>query len=394
MPFTSKPYTLTAVIQNYAWGGRGPSAFIPKLLGMKNVDPSTPFAEIWMGTHPLGTSSLLYQNEQMPLSRLIQQYPSEILGGRVAAAFENQFPFLLKVLSADETLSIQLHPSKEQAEKLHAKDPSHYPDANHKPEIAIALDALQALAGIREPKQIEAVLVGYPELRKFIRLKAQHRQPKSGLGRMAFAALFQNALDHPRELESVIQKLVERLGKKQRLDAREKLFLELSAKYPGDVGLLSIFLLKLHRLKKGQAMFIPAGVPHAYLKGNIIECMASSDNVIRVGLTGKFKDIPALLDVFTDKAAVKFLPASPNFVYPVQTREFRLQKIELKLGRNLLDKSDSVRVVLVVSGKFKLKWGRGEMAAARGQAILVPASLGVAEIECLETGECYKADVP
>ncbi|MBP6178128.1 MAG: mannose-6-phosphate isomerase, class I [Anaerolineales bacterium] len=394
MSFSSKPYTLTNVIQNYPWGGRGPAAFIPKLLGMKNVDPSTPFAEIWMGTHPLGTSSLLYQNQQMLLSNLVQQYPAEILGGRVAAAFEDQFPFLLKVLSADETLSIQLHPSKNQAEVLHAKDPSHYPDANHKPEIAIALDALQALAGIREPRQIEAVLVGYPELRSFLRLKAHNRQSKYRLGRVVFAALFQNALDRPREIEAVIQKLVERLRKKQRLDAREKLFLELSGKYPGDVGLLSIFLLKLHRLKKGRAMFIPAGVPHAYLKGNIIECMASSDNVIRVGLTGKFKDIPALLDVFTDKSVVKFSPSAPSFVYPVQTREFRLQKIELKPGRKQQDKSDSVRVLMIVSGKFKLKWGRGKMSAAQGQAILVPASLGVVEIECLEAGECYKADVP
>lgn len=394
MIYLSKPYILTNKIQPYPWGERGHSALIPKLLGMRDVDDSAPFAELWMGTHPLGTSSLLHHNTQTPLSDMVQQYPVEILGQRVASTFEDQLPFLLKILSANEPLSIQLHPSRAQAEALHAQDPSHYPDANHKPEIAVALEQLRALAGIRGAKQIEALMKQYPELRTFIGFNSFSRQPKSKLGKLAFLSLFRNAIANPRELTTTIDKLIVRLNKKDKLNYREKLFLEMSVKYPGDVGLLSIFFLKLHTLSKGQAMFIPAGVPHAYLKGNIIECMASSDNVIRVGLTGKFKDIPALLECVNDKSVVKFSPKAANFVYPAPAREFRVSKMELKAGQKISEKSDSVRILLILRGALKLKWQTGEMDVRQGQSVLLPASLSAVRIECLEASELYKADVP
>lgn len=394
MTFLSKPYILTNKIQPYPWGERGHSALIPKLLGMQDVDDSAPFAELWVGTHPLGTSSLLHYNKQTPLSDLVQQYPVEILGQRVASAFEDQFPFLLKVLSANEPLSIQLHPSKAQAEVLHTQDPSHYPDANHKPEIAIALERLRALAGIRGSKQIEVLMKQYPELRTFIEFKSFSRQPKSKLGKLAFLALFKNAIAKPQELKKTIDKLIVRFNKKDRLNYREKLFLEMSVKYPGDVGLLSIFFLKLHNLSKGQAMFIPAGVPHAYLKGNIIECMASSDNVIRVGLTGKFKDIPALLECVNDKSMVRFSPNVPNFFYPAPVREFRVSKMEWKAGKKTSEKSDGVRILFILRGTLKLTWQGGEMNVSQGQSVLLPASLSAVGIECLEASELYKADVP
>jgi mannose-6-phosphate isomerase len=394
MTFLSKPYILNNKIQSYAWGERGSSAFIPKFLGMRDVDDSAPFAELWMGTHPLGTSSLLYQNKQTLLSELVQRYPFEILGARVAAEFGNQFPFLLKILSANEPLSIQLHPSKVLAEMLHSKDPVNYPDANHKPEIAIALEQLRALAGMRDSRQINPLMKQYPELRVFIQFKTFSRQPKKYHAKLAFFSLFQNALDHPNELKNVIERLIVRLNKKNRLNFREKLFLEMSAKYPGDVGLLSIFFLKLHTLSKGQGVFIPAGVPHAYLKGNIVECMASSDNVIRAGLTGKFKDIPALLEVANDKSVVKFSPKTRNFTYPAPVREFRVGKMALKVGQKIFEESDSVRILLILRGRLKLTWNGGELEAAQGQSILLPASLSGVRIECLVVSELYKADVP
>ena len=394
MTFLPKPYVLTNKTQPYAWGERGSSAFIPKLLGMQNVDDSAPFAELWMGTHPLGTSSLLHHKKQTLLSELVQRYPVEILGPRVASAFENQFPFLLKILSANEPLSIQLHPSKIQAEVLHAKDPINYPDANHKPEIAIALEQLRALAGIRDSKQIEALMKQYPELRAFIGFKSFSRQPKYRHAKLAFLSLFQNAIAKPRELKKVIGQISTKLNKKNNLTYREKLFLEMSVKYPGDAGVLSIFFLKLHSLNKGQAMFIPTGIPHAYLKGSIVECMASSDNVIRAGLTGKFKDIPALLEVVNNKSVLKFSPTTPNFVYSAPVREFRVKKMELKAGQKLIEKSGSVRILLILRGRLKLTWQNGILDVAQGQSILLPANLSTVEIECLEAGELYKADVP
>jgi len=394
MTFLSQPYILTNQIQPYAWGERGRSAFIPKLLGMQDVDDSAPFAELWMGTHPLGTSSLLHHNQQTLLSELVQRYPVEILGLRVASTFENQFPFLLKILSANEPLSIQLHPSKAQAEALHTKDPKNYPDPNHKPEIAIALEQLRALAGIRDTQQIEALMKQYPELRAFINYKSFSREPKNKQMKLAFLSLFRNAVAKPRDLKKVIDSMAGRLNKKNNLTYREKLFLEMSLKYPGDVGLLSIFFLKLHTLHKGQAMFIPAGIPHAYLQGNIVECMASSDNVVRAGLTGKFKDIPALLDIVNSKSVIKFSPQTSNFVYSAPVREFRIEKMEIKAGKKRIEKNDSVRILLLLRGKLQLTWPNGSLTVAQGQSVLMPANLSEVQIECLETSELYKADVP
>lgn len=394
MPFLPKPYLLTNKIQRYEWGERGPSAFIPTLLGMGGVAENTPFAEMWMGTHPLGTSELSYGGKLVLLSDLVQRYPVEILGQRVASTFVSQFPFLLKILSANEPLSIQLHPSKAQAVRLHQKDPTHYPDSNHKPEIAIALENLRALAGLRNARQIEALLVEHPALRDFVEYKTFSGQPKDGQPKLAFQSLLRNALAKPSELIKVSDYLAASLRRKDRLNYREKLFLELNMKYAGDVGLLAIFFLKLYTLRKGQAIYIPDGVPHAYLKGNIVECMASSDNVIRAGLTGKFKDIPALLEVVSDKPVMLYSPKTPHYVYSAPVSEFRVSKLELQPGQNTSDKNDSVRVLLIVRGRLKLTWPDGAFEARQGQSVLAPASLSEMGIECLETSEVYTAYVP
>lgn len=160
------------------------------------MDDAAPFAELWMGAHPLGTSSLIHNNKQTLFSELVQRYPLEITFG--LRLLLNQLPFLLKILSANEPLSIQLHPSKAQAEALHAKDPANYPDANHKPEIAIALEELRALAGIRDAKQIAALMNEFPELRTFINFKSFARQPKRKQAMLAFLSLFQNAMTRTR----------------------------------------------------------------------------------------------------------------------------------------------------------------------------------------------------
>ncbi len=393
MTFYPAAYLLTNKIQHYEWGERGQSAYIAQLLGMQ-VENDTPFAELWMGTHPSGTSELYYQGKQTSLSELVAHYPLEILGRRVASAFKNQFPFLLKVLSANEPLSIQLHPSKEQAAVLHHRDPANYPDANHKPEIAIALERMYALAGLRAARQVDALLQEYPGLRDFVEFKTFSGQPKSRRPKLAFLAMLHNAVEKPDALAKITAQLAAQLKKKERHTYRERLFLEMNTRYPGDVGLLSILFLKLHSLRKGQAMYIPAGVPHAYLKGNIVECMASSDNVIRAGLTPKFKDIPALLDVVNDKSVLLFSPPTADYIYSTPTTEFRIHKFEMKAGQKTTDRNDGVRLLLVLRGRLRLAWQNGTLNAARGQSVLLPGSLNEVGIECLEASEIYAADVP
>ena len=316
------------------------------------------------------------------------------MGERVAKAFISQFPFLLKILSANEPLSIQLHPSKEQAVALRQKDPAHYPDANHKPEIAIALESLQALAGLRELPQIEALMAEYPALSDFVEFDTFADQPKNIQPKLAFQALLSNAISEPGNMGQVIALVAAHLQKKDKLSYREKLFLDMNDKYPGDVGLLSILFLKLHHLGKGQAMFIPAGVPHAYLKGNIVECMASSDNVIRGGLTPKFKDIPALINIVTAQPTLILTPDAADYTYSAPVSEFRIHKLTLTSGQQMDESSDSVRILLILSGKLKLTWADGTLEAGRGQSILLPACLSQVKIECLEEAEIYKADVP
>lgn len=395
MTYSSRPYLLSNKIQHYAWGERGPSAFIPRLLGLQSVAADTPFAELWMGTHPLGSSAVMADDGgQIPLAELVARYPQQVLGPRVVAAFGNQFPFLLKVLSAGEPLSIQLHPSKTQAVALHRKDPEHYPDDNHKPEIAIALESLQALAGLRPPGEIQAFLAGFPALRDFIDFEAFAEQPERQLSRLAFLALLRGAVERPDELARVIPVLAGRLQQEQPRDYRERLLLELLPKYPGDVGLLSIFFLNLHMLEKGQALYLPAGVPHAYLKGNIVECMSSSDNVVRAGLTPKFKDIPALIDVATDGQPTLYSADRPSYVYDPPVGEFRVGRREQEPGTSFTDRSDAVRILLVLHGRLRLAWNGGTLEAAQGQSLLLPGSLKEVGIECLEKSELYIAAVP
>jgi len=231
-------------------------------------------------------------------------------------------------------------------------------------------------------------------LKDFIAFGSISGQPKALDAKLAFFSLFRNAVEKPDELARLIDGLAEWVQQKKEPDFREQLFLELLPKYPGDVGLISIFFLKLRVLRKGQAMYIPAGVPHAYLRGNIVECMASSDNVIRAGLTPKFKDIPALLEVANERQPLLYSPETPYYLYAPPVSEFRVGRHELPAGKTFTDTNDAVRILLVLRGRLRLAWRGGTLDVARGQSVLLPGSLSEVGVECLEKSELYTADVP
>ena len=203
-----RPYLLINQIQSYAWGARGEDAFIPRLLGIE-PEPDTPYAELWMGAHPNAPSQVVVDGSQVSLRQLIAQYPREILGQAIAERFSGQLPFLFKVLSTAESLSIQAHPTKEQARLLHARDPEHYPDDNHKPELAVALDSLTALMGIKPFSGILETLERYPELADFVgreiasRVKSAARaDPQHQKARLQelYAKLVKRSVAHKEEL--------------------------------------------------------------------------------------------------------------------------------------------------------------------------------------------------
>ena len=394
-------------VQHYEWGTRNDAAYIPKLIGI-TPEPDLPYAELWMGAHAKAPSRIMVDNIEAPLDQWITAYPAEILGEVVAQRFGNTFPFLFKVLSAGEALSIQAHPSKEQARILHSKDPAHYPDDNHKPEVAIALDALTALMGIKPFDQLVETLTRYPEiagfigvdLRPLIALVAAKASPALAV-RALLTALFTRSTSHAPALSAAIDALAQRLSTSgTELKEAEQLFLDLRDKYTGpDVGLFCIFLLNLIHLRKGEGMYAEAGIPHAYLKGNVIECMANSDNVVRVGLTPKFKDSPALLQILQyEPEPVTILGSSADdaeIVYPTPAPEFRVTRVRLHPAERRSEiTAGKPQILIIIKGQFTIGYATGNATYGRGQSIFVPAILNEYTVRATEDTEFFKADIP
>lgn len=398
--FLSHPFLLHNSIQHYPWGARGQDAYIPRLLDLNVDTPDTPFAELWIGTHPSAPSTVTVDSEEMPLSELIGKYPDEILGASVRSTFNGQLPFLLKVLSAREILSIQMHPTKEQAEELHRQDPKNYPDTNHKPEIAIALDSLTALIGLIDDAELPSVMKRYPELRTVTAYDPNSGQTTEAL----FKALLQAAEKDQTGIAGAIDNLRQRLLRKSEFFRlrKEKIFLEYAEQYPGDVGLLTIFLLNLYTFSKNQAVFTPPDIPHAYVKGNIIECMASSDNVVRVGLTNKYKDIKSLLKILDARQKPQIFQGglrSSQQTYSVPTPEYRVTRQRLRPSQQVVDHGNgSLRIFLVTKGTLQMEWqtndGISTFELRKGQSALVPAILDQLALYSSEITEYFKVDVP
>jgi len=292
-------YELRGVAQHYAWGRSADESEVAKLMeaGGATIDRTTSqdlkWAELWIGTHANGPASLKLPNgTSVPLK--------DILGG--------DLPFLLKVLSVNTALSIQSHPSKTLAEKLHRERPDVYKDPNHKPEMAIALSRFEALCGFRGMSELEMTLQDVPELAMCCGQEAVDRYtrvPESNVTdkKRSLKELFTSLMTVDKVTASeAVQLLVKRLEAQaavRELTPRERLVLRLQEQYPLDIGVLSSYLLNYVCLESGEAIALGANEPHAYLSGEIVECMATSDNVIRAGLTPKFKDVNALCSSLT-----------------------------------------------------------------------------------------------
>ncbi|MBN1246200.1 MAG: mannose-6-phosphate isomerase, class I [Anaerolineae bacterium] len=391
----ARPYRMRNQIQTYAWGTRGADAFIPRLLGVE-PQPDTPYAELWMGAHPKAPSTIeLPGGETMALDRWIAAHPVEALGRSVAESY-GALPFLFKVLSAGQALSIQAHPTRAQAVKLHREDPEHYPDDNHKPEIAIALDRLTALMGFKPYGAFVRTLGRYPELGGFVgpRLaeRAARAQRASALIqammiREVFATLVQQATETPEVFGEAVEALAHRLKAGfEALDEAEALFLELRERYGSqDVGLFALLLLNIVHLSAGEGIYTAAGVPHAYLKGNIVECMANSDNVVRVGLTPKFRDAKTLLKIVdTTPRIPEIMNGNPRVIggnalvatYSVPAPEFTVARWAIPAGSDVsAAKGEKPAVLLVTQGRADIVWDGGRESFDRGETAFLPACL-------------------
>lgn len=403
-----RPYKLFNKIQNYEWGTRDGDAFIPKFLGWK-AQPDIPYAELWIGAHPSAPSEIELDGQRHPLDKVIELHRHESLGDYVSAKFSGRLPFLLKILSAAHALSIQTHPDKEQAVKLHALRPEHYPDDNQKPEIAIALDRLNALVGFKPARKISETIRGVPEIGGFADRQIYGSAVSSGsaLGlEEAVKKLYADIMrrgDRKEELSVCIGKIRERLSRKQSRSPEELQFLRQYEFYGNDIGLLSFFFLNMVQLKAGQAIFTRAGMPHTYIEGNIVECMANSDNVVRAGLTDKFKDVETLLDILKyEFAACEIINSEKKqdeAVYDAGAEEFRLIRLHKGGGFKKVCKSnDRPSVCFITDGAAEIVWKHAGVdylkSFSKGDSFFIPAFLSEYRISSASGVDYFSVEIP
>lgn len=407
---------LFPTVRSYAWGSRS------ALAQLRGDDrPSAhPEAELWLGAHP-GDPAMLADGRS--LLAAIDDDPAGQLGPAVVDRFGGQLPFLLKILAAEEPLSLQAHPSKTQAEEgfdreqragiaVDAQD-RNYRDRNHKPEIVVALTDFEALAGFRCPVQTVAVLeaLGVPELEPHAAL-LRGQPDEEGLRALftTWITMPQSAVDQllPAVLDGCVRYLTAH-GGDDALATVLRSTLEIGEAYPGDVGVLSALLLNRVDLRPGEGLYLPAGNLHAYLRGTAVELMASSDNVLRGGLTPKHVDVPELLrvldfhgmdvDPMTDRDA-DGEPVPGEYVYPLHSADFRLSRIRATAEPLTLPGRDTgaptgPEVLLCVGGRAVLECdGRTEVLGPT-EAAWVPASDGAVRVRAEDAETLlFRAVVP
>ena len=356
----------------YAWGSHSNNGVLPYLAELLSLpDNGDPLAELWMGAHPSMPSAVQIDGEKIFLDALIRQFPSEILGTPCLEAGFQTLPFLMKILSCERALSIQCHPDRKTAARLHAQFPDRYPDSNHKPEILLALTPFETLAGFRKPADIHDSITKRSLFREWF------EPQRNGDIRSLCQALF--ALPE-KTLQRMVQSAVDILKDCTDLQARERIFLQLMQEYPGDRGCLFAFLLNHICLKPGQAIFLPPGQVHAHLQGTGVECMASSDNVIRAGLTSKniapdeFMQVADFSSTFPLIQQGNLLP-SGRHTYLIPAQEFSLTMLE-QAGLDLAKHPETPGILLILQGKGELRNPDGScLEAIKGSAWLRPAKL-------------------
>ncbi|MGW5670105.1 mannose-6-phosphate isomerase, class I [Micromonospora sp. NPDC003776] len=375
---------LQGQIRDYAWGSR---TAIAQLQG-RPVPSDGPEAELWLGAHPGAPATVDRDGAPVSLTDLLLAEPAHWLGERLVGRFGTRLPFLLKVLAADAPLSLQAHPDADQARAGHAADPGrvNYVDPYHKPELLVALSEFEALCGFRDPVESAAAIAafGVPALEPVV---AALRTGPAGL-REAVRLL----LSWP---EAERAGLVAGVLSAEAAGPDAVLARALAVDYPADPGVLVALLLHHVWLAPGEAIWMPAGNLHAYLRGTGVEIMAASDNVLRGGLTPKRVDVDELLRVLRfevlDEPVVAPVPVAPGVVtWPVPVEDFALHRVEVAAGgAGVRLALPGPRVVLCRAGKLTVDDGVGTVTLGPGQAAVGTAAGGPLVIG--GEGEAYVA---
>ena len=390
-------------IQTYAWGSRRALA---RLRGLP-VPTAEPQAELWMGAHPKAPSKIRTSAGWEPLPHAIAKDPSWYLGEAAAAAHGRSLPFLFKVLAVAEPLSIQAHPSQDQAREGYAREnrlgialdapQRNYRDPNPKPELVCALSPFWALCGFRPPAEIAAGLRQACPRSLAVELNLLSATDWPAALRNFFAALMTLTPERRRAVMAEARENGRKLG---RQGVHFDWISRLGRKYPEDIGILAPALLNCIRLEPGEALFLPAGEPHAYLDGSAIEVMANSDNVLRGGLTPKHVDLPELLHVlnFRPRAATKLHPqalGAHESGYPTWAPQFQLSCIDLDAGQvhwSAPPRGAEVLLCVAGQGRIQIPDISEARAVSPGESVFIAAAAPGYRIS--GAVRLYKAAIP
>ncbi|MER6120561.1 mannose-6-phosphate isomerase, class I [Streptomyces sp. NPDC001743] len=396
---------LSNTVRPYAWGS---TTAIPALLGI--APTGEPQAEMWMGAHPGAPSRITRAAAgartsdattppaavERPLTDVIAADPAGELGRAAVDKFGPRLPFLLKLLAAGAPLSLQVHPDLAQARQGYADeerrsvpvDAPHrtYKDANHKPELICALTPFDGLCGFRRPAEAAEAMegLGVDSLKPYADLL--RAQPEEAALREVLTAILTADPAEMAETVAAAAAAAERIGGAYAPYAR------IAHHFPGDAGVIAAMLLNYVQLQPGEALFLGAGVPHAYLAGLGVEIMANSDNVLRCGLTPKHIDVPELLRIVRFEATEPGIlrpEASPSGeeLYETPVDEFRLSRFDLSPGAAPVDLTvPTPQILLCTAGTPKA----GELGLGPGQSVFVPAG---EKAEVSGTGTLFRATV-
>lgn len=388
LQFLSRPYLLKGKVQHYAWGGY---RFIPELLG-ENPQEGKPYAEYWMGAHPSAPALLFTQdNQEFSLGDYLSRYPQVLLGKEVSDKFGG-LPFLFKVLDVREMLSIQVHPTlqeaalgfdREEAEGIPLQAAHrNYKDRNHKPEVMVALSSFWLLHGFRKKKEIRAVLERNSSWHKLLPILEQH-----GISGLYQHIMLASAEEIDQWLQPVCAEIYP-LYQRNLLSKKDPAFWAARAveQYSNgkftqlDRGIFSIYFFNLVELQPGEAIFQGAGIPHAYLEGQNMELMANSDNVLRGGLTPKHIDVPELMK------HISFEEVTPNILkgislgagiqsFPCPVDDFSIRMLNAMPSTQLTVETTSAEIWLVLEGQLKIQIVNSSVGLTlqKGEACFLPA---------------------
>ncbi|KAK3017087.1 hypothetical protein RJ639_007661 [Escallonia herrerae] len=437
---------LRCSVKNYDWGRMGSESRVARMHSLNSgvgVVEDKPYAEFWMGTHESGPSFIIRSAENgaaiglesgsVSLNSWIAQNP-EVLGDKVVKKWGHNLPFLFKVLSVAKGLSIQAHPDKELAEVLHKLQPNVYKDDNHKPEMVLALTEFEALCGFIRLEELKGVLQNVPEILEVIgsayanqvlHFNEQDGEEKAKAVLRSIFTQLMSASNSREVISKALSKLISRLTmekKVRELTDKEELVLRLEKQYPDDVGVIAAFLFNHVKLNAGEALYLGANELHAYIYGECVECMATSDNVVRAGLTPKNRDVKILCSMLTYKQMMvsimpwitvisivylsgfwlqgfpdilKGVPLNPYISrYTPPFDEFEVDRCILHLGASVVFPAvPGPSIFVVMMGQGRMQTSSHEDLVMEGDVLFAPASAEIRVTSTASQLHLYRAGV-